>query len=155
MADARIEIKIGVASFAGEGTEEWLAKQLDKVLERLPQFAQLHQNESEPEKKGSAEGGQSEKQTPKRIGSLATYLKEKKATANQSRKLLATAAWLQSGGMERLTISEVTKTLNTHKQGKLSNASQCLVHNTAGGNIVKDGKRQFYVAAEGFEELDK
>jgi hypothetical protein len=155
VADARLEIKAGDASFTGEGTEEWLAKQLDKVLEKLPQLAELHQNKAQPDKTGAAEGGLPEKQTSEKIGSLVAYLKEKKATTSQSRKFLATAAWLQSGGMDRITTAEVTKTLNTHKQGKLSNPSQCLVHNTTSGNIVKDGKRQFYVTAEGLEELDK
>jgi hypothetical protein len=85
---------------------------------------------------------------------LATYLKDKKATSNQSRKFLATSASLQLGGMKRITTAEVTKTLSTHNQGKLTNASQCLNNNATSGNIVKDGNKQFYVADEGFGELN-
>ena len=89
-----------------------------------------------------------------KIAPLATYLKEKKATSNQARKFLATAAWLQHGGMNRVSTSEVTKNLNTHNQGKLTNAAQCLINNATAGNVVKDGK-QVYVTDKGFEELEK
>ena len=85
---------------------------------------------------------------------LAAFLKEKKATSNQSRKFLATAAWLQLGGMNRVSTAEVAKNLNTHNQGKLGNPAQCLINNATSRNLVKDGK-QFYVVDKGFEELDK
>ncbi|HEV8417015.1 MAG TPA: hypothetical protein VGQ49_25690 [Bryobacteraceae bacterium] len=157
MADARLEIKAGLVSFVGEGTEDWLAKQLDKLLGKLPEFARLPQSDPDAGKNdGAGQGGQSNNNaSSENIGSLATYLKEKKATSNQSRKFLATAAWLQLGGMKRITTAEVTKTLSTHNQGKLTNASQCLNNNATSGNVVKDGKKQFYVAEEGFEELKK
>ncbi|HEY3937326.1 MAG TPA: hypothetical protein VGL97_07835 [Bryobacteraceae bacterium] len=155
MADARLEIKAGPVSFVGEGTEDWLAKQLDKVLEKLPELAHLRGNDPDAGKNdGTGQSGQSKSDaSTEKIGSLATYLKDKKATSNQSRKFLATSAWLQLGGMKRITTAEVTKTLSTHNQGKLTNASQCLNNNATSGNIVKDGNKQFYVADEGFEEL--
>ena len=147
MADAKLQVTTGSVSFAGEGTEDWLSKQLDKVLEKLPELRELQGSDSDTEGGGSGEseeGGQ--KQKPKsQAGTLSAYLKEKKATSNQARKFLATAAWLQHGGMEHVTTAEVTKTLHTHKQGKLTNPSQCLNNNTSSGKIVKDGKRQFYV----------
>ncbi len=53
----------------------------------------------------------------------------------------------------RITTGEVTKALSQHKQGRLTNASQCLAKNVAAGKIVKDGNRQFYVSDDGFKEL--
>ncbi len=85
---------------------------------------------------------------------LATYLKEKKATTNQARKFLVTAAWLQLGGMNRVSTGEVTKNLNAHNQGKLTNPAQCLINNAKNGNVVKD-RKQFYVADKVLEELAK
>jgi hypothetical protein len=40
-----LEIKAGLVSFVGEGTEDWLAKQLDKLLGKLPEFARLPQSD--------------------------------------------------------------------------------------------------------------
>jgi hypothetical protein len=36
MAAAKIEIKVGGFSFAGEGDERWLSSQLKKVLRQVP-----------------------------------------------------------------------------------------------------------------------
>jgi hypothetical protein len=158
MADARLEIKAGLVSFTGEGTETWLAEQLDKVLTKLIDLRELSKEIPEPDNGGitdDAEQGKAKKGSKVTLAPLAAYLKEKKATTNQSRKFLATAAWLQLGGMDPITTAEVTTNLNTHKQGKLSNPGQCLIHNVRSGNIVKSGKRQFYVADKGFEELGK
>ena len=155
MADAKFEIKVGSVSFTGEGTEAWLAEQLDKVLAKLIDLRGL--GDADPLSSGSNKDTPSKDSNPvpeTNIGTLAAYLKEKKATSNQSRKFLATAAWLQLGGMNRISTGEVTKNLNTHNQGKLSNPAQCLINNASGGNVVKDGK-QFYVVEKGFQELAK
>lgn len=156
MADAKLEVKAGSVSFTGEGTEVWLAEQLDKVLAKLSDLQALGDNGSRSP--GVAENDTTDsKANPAagiRVATLAAFLKEKKATSNQSRKFLATAAWLQLGGMNRISTGEVTKSLNTHNQGKLSNPAQCLINNASQGNVVKDG-RQFYVIDKGFEELAK
>ena len=156
MADARLEIKAGRISFNGEGTEPWLAEQLDKVLAKLSEVKELSEDSSEADDEDDkSEQTRAKTGSQIKIGPLATYLKEKKATSNQSRKFLATAAWLQLGGMKRVATGDVTKALSTHNQSKLGNPSQCLNTNSTSGNIEKDGKRQFYVTDQGFEDLDK
>lgn len=155
MADAKLEIQAGSVSFSGEGTEVWLAEQLDKVLAKLGDLRALGDATSEPSGADNGAPRREANVTPTTsIGTLAGYLKDKKATSNQSRKFLATAAWLQLGGMNRVSTGEVTKNLNTHNQGKLTNPAQCLINNASKGNVVKDGK-QFYVVEKGFEELAK
>ena len=155
MADAKLEIQAGSVSFSGEGTEVWLAEQLDKVLARVKDLRALGDAERKtPGADNGSSGKDANLAVATSIGTLAAYLKDKKATSNQSRKFLATAAWLQLGGMSRMSTGEVTKTLNTHNQGKLGNPAQCLISNASKGNIVKDGK-QFYVVEKGFEELAK
>jgi hypothetical protein len=157
LADAKLEIKAGTISFTGEGSEAWLGEQLDKVLTKLSELRD-HSADSGDGADEDEETDQKQAKTPKgaqvKIAPLAAYLKEKKATTNQARKFLATAAWLQLGGMNRVSTAEVTKNLNTHNQGKLTNPGQCLINNAKNGNVVKDGK-QFYVADKGFEELGK
>jgi len=38
MAEGKIEIKVGGVSFTGQGSENWLSSQLDKVLKNLPEL---------------------------------------------------------------------------------------------------------------------
>lgn len=153
MPDARLEIKAGPVSITGEGTEKWLAEQLDKVLAKLPELRKLAATDGADYGGLGEKGEGGEEKGQVKLPPLAAYLKEKKATSNQSRRFLATAAWLQLGGMDRLTTRDVTGALSTHKQGKLTNPSQCLNNHATSGNIEKDGKRQFYVTDQGIEEL--
>jgi hypothetical protein len=44
MSDSKIQIKVGNIEFSGEGNQDWLCKQLDKVLEQIPKLLQM-QNE--------------------------------------------------------------------------------------------------------------
>lgn len=160
MADAKLEIKVGEISFTGEGAESWLAQQLDKILAKLPELM------SGAENGDSSNNGDSHSEDKKTEGlgnsggrsktTLAAFLKEKKATTNQARRYLATATWLQDvEGKNRLTTSDVTKALNEHNQGRLSNPAQCLIHNASRGMVAKDGKKQFYVTDDGRAELEK
>jgi hypothetical protein len=47
MTEAKLEIKVGSVSFSGEGQGEWLSKQLDKVLAKLPELAAIQETETE------------------------------------------------------------------------------------------------------------
>jgi hypothetical protein len=155
LAGAKLAIKAGPISFTGEGSEAWLGEQLDKVLTKLSELRELSDDSGAG---GDDEAGQRQVKKPKesqvKLAPLAAYLKEKKATTNQARKFLVTAAWLQLGGMNRVSTAEVTKNLNTHNQGRLTNPAQCLINNAKNGNVVKDGK-QFYVTDKVLEELAK
>ena len=146
MAEAKIEIKVGGVSFAGEGTETWLSSQLDKMLKHLPDLVKTVPAEDLREQ--SAAGVQKKNQ-----GTLASFLNSKNAKSNKTRKFLATALWLQNGGKKRLTTSEVTKALDDNSQGNVGkNPAQCLVNNVKQGFCEKDGK-QFYVTDEGRDEI--
>jgi hypothetical protein len=70
------------------------------------------------------------------------------------RKFLATACWLTAKGTERLTTGDITKALSDNRQGKLTNAAECLNNNVTKGFCEKEGK-QFYVTEEGFTSLGK
>ncbi|MGN6294249.1 MAG: hypothetical protein ACTHMV_15995 [Chitinophagaceae bacterium] len=83
---------------------------------------------------------------------MATYLKEKNATTNQVKKFLASAAFLQLNGKNRLTTSDISGALKDAKQNKLNNPSDCLNKNIKKGHCEKDGK-EFFVTSKGFEDL--
>lgn len=64
--------------------------------------------------------------TPKVGGSLASYIKAKKAEKNQVRRFLVTAYWLSGRTTEALTASVVTKALLDNHQKRLANSADCL-----------------------------
>lgn len=158
MADAKLEIKVGAVSFSGEGQGEWLSKQLDKILAKLPELVSVEIPESQSsnsDNNGNDGGASTGQKSKNQRTTLASFLKEKKATTgNQQRKFLATAQWLQDGGINRVATGDVTKALSEHNQGKLTNAAQCLINLTKAGWVVREGK-QFYVTEEGHTELNK
>ena len=157
MADSKIEIKVGSITFSGEGDGDWLSKQLDKVLAKIPELAALAPAETPGN--GNNNGG-SELDSPgaksgKASGTLAAYLKSTSSTSNQVRKFLATVAWLHDNeGKNRVTTKDVSSALNSHNQGKLTNAANSLNQNVGKGHCVKDGKT-FYVTTEGRTSLGK
>ena len=157
MTDAKLEIKVGAVTFTGEGSEKWLAEQLKSVLDKLQELTQISAESATPQ--SGRTGGELPHKSGGKEGrpktTLAAFIKECKATTNQSRKFLATAAWLHdSEGKNRIATKDVTEALSKHNQGKLTNAGQCLVNNAKPGYIVKEGK-QFYVSDQGREELAK
>ena len=155
MADSKLEFRVGSIIFSGEGSGDWLSKQLDKVLAKIPELVAIAPEEPNTNDNaqngavGSGGGGS------KASGTLAAYLKATDSTSNQVRKFLATAAWLHDTQQKkRLTTREVSDALNSHNQGKLTNPANCLNQNASKGHCVKDG-RTFYVAPDGRTSLGK
>jgi hypothetical protein len=157
MSDAKIEIKVGEVSFAGEGTEKWLSEQLDKLIEKIPQLAKV-QSPKHGEAGASGTGGGAGKgaTTGHTItGTLAAFLKAKSATGNQVRRFLATAVWLHDqGNHEHLTTAEVVAALTAAKQKELTNASNCLNQNVTKGFCQKTTKNQFFVTEDGLADIE-
>ena len=149
MADGKIEIKVGAVSFSGEGDGKWLSDQLDKVLEKIPELA----NVAPPPTESDSGGGPLTTGPKRGMGTLAGFLNAKNARSNKTRKFLATALWLQeTTGSRRLSTSDITKALSQNSQGDVGNASQCLNLNVGRGFCTKEG-RQFYVTDEGKTKL--
>lgn len=149
MSDAKIEIKIGQIEFSGEGQQEWVAEQLDKILgkaEELLAIASVSQSTEQLEHKPMAKDTTNAKMT------LPSFLSAKNATKNQVKKFLATAVWLEAKGKSRIQTSEVTKALKDSSQSRLRNLADCLKENIAKGYCEKDGK-QFFVTQEGKKSL--
>jgi hypothetical protein len=153
MADAKIEIKVGAFSFSGEGTEKWLSGELEKLLVKIPELADVATADSGSgdADKSDTKSGRSKKS---KVGTLAAFLKEKTATANQVKKFLATAVWLHdSTGQERLTSGEVKTALKNANQTKLTNPANCLNQNVGKGFCEKDGSNGFFVTDAGRSSL--
>jgi hypothetical protein len=155
MADSKLEIKIGSITFSGEGTGDWVSKQLDKVLAKIPELVALAPPEG---LRSESNNGGSPRPTSgvphgQASGSLATFLKTANTNNSQTGKFLATAMWLHDAERkDRLTTKDVTEALSKHKQGKLTNPSNCLAENAKRGYCIREG-RQFYVSNEGRDSL--
>lgn len=153
MSDSKIQIKVGHVEFSGEGNQEWLGNQLDKILAKVPDLLKIEL--AAPQQGGDGnnplsnnpKGNSSEK-----LPTLSTWLKDKSATTVQTRKFLATAAYIQLGGKTRQNTSDVTAALRNAVQGKLNNASDCLNQNVNKGHCEKD-KDGFFVTEEGLKDL--
>lgn len=146
----KIVVTIGRVTFSGEGTQDWLAEQLDKVLETANSHpASLDEADEADANVGPNGPAIDGKQ---RVSSLANYLKTKDATSNQVRRFLSTAAWLAKKGNKALKTGDVTNALKDNRQSRLSNPADALNKNVSKGFCEKtsDG---FFVTPEGWEEL--
>jgi hypothetical protein len=151
MAEAKIEIKVGGLTFAGEGTEDWLGEQLDKLLDKAGELAASAAPLADTAQHEAAANGASPAQV-KPSTTLAAFLGAKAKSGSQNKRFLATAEWLTHKGQTKLTTGDITKALSDNHQTKLSNASECLNQNAKQGNCQKEGK-QFYVTPEGRASL--
>jgi hypothetical protein len=152
MADSKIEMKVGSIAFSGEGDGDWLSKQLDKVLAKIPELAAVAPADPGNDNAGTNPSAGAASHI-RQSGTLAAFLKTANANESQPRKFLATAVWLHDSEQKnRISTTDVTGALSQHNQGKLGNASDCLIKNAGKGFCVREGK-QFYVTNEGRESL--
>lgn len=151
MSEAKVFIKVGGFEFSGEGDQEWVAKQLDKILTKADELVNL----SPP---SASEVVKTEHHKPMGTDAgiakmtLPSFLSDKTATKNQTKKFLATAIWLEAKGKSRMGTGDIARALKDANQNRLSNPSECLNQNIAKGYCEKDGK-DFFVTSEGKASL--
>lgn len=146
MAEAKIQVEVGQFGFSGEGEQQWLAQQMDKILKSAESLTKLALPASQDGGKNAGGG--------KDIATDATlphFLKEVNASS-QVNVFLATAEWLRRKGKSTISTGDVSKALKEAHQNKLANASQCLANNVSNGYCEKDGKG-FYVTDQGRKQL--
>ena len=162
MANSRIEIKIGSIEFIGEGEQEWVTEQLDKILEKAESLeSKIKKATIMTEQKEVITPVIAEHPTdlfsapkPKRVipENLSTFLRKKDAVDKQRRKFLGAAVWLQLNGQQMIKTKEVTEALRAARQVKITNPSHQLNQNIAQGYCQKEG-RGFYVTPQGVENI--
>ena len=152
MSEAKIEIQIGEVRFSGEGDQEWLTKQLDKILSKAESLIKLAPKPPAGNQAGH-QAADFSNSSDIANQSLAAFLKAKNATTGQVEKFLATAVWVEAKeNKTRLKTSDVSSALSKASQSKLNNPSDKLNKNVAKGFCEKDGK-EFFVTQEGKEHL--
>lgn len=150
MTIAKIEVTIGAITFSGEGSEDWLAKQLDKVIKEAPGLGKIAPPPAPKADSGDFDGGVTDAPF---TDSLASYIKAKGGESSQQKRFLATADWLRRKGDNALKTAAVSKALSTNHQKKLANPSQCLANNVSAGFCEKGPGGTFYITPDGRKEL--
>jgi hypothetical protein len=123
---------------------------LDKIIAQAEKLIQL----SPPGDDDVKSNGRKPMGTDQSIGrkTLPSFLQEKNATRNQTKKFLATGVWLEARGQNRLQTNDVTKALKDANQSRLGNPADCLNKNVSKGYCEKEGK-QFFVTDDGKNSL--
>ena len=157
MTQAKVAVSIGGLSFEGEGSEEWLTEQLDKILDRAEDIADMAPKLLPPPANVDSNGQDTTGQDTEGLAhvakqSLVSFLKDKNALSTQTDKFLVTAIWLQARGKKQLKTSDVTQALRDASQGRLGNASDCLAQNLRKGFCERDGQ-EFFVTQEGYDSV--
>ncbi|MGE0594662.1 MAG: hypothetical protein AB7G23_08940 [Vicinamibacterales bacterium] len=145
MSEAKIDLKIGAIAFSGEGDSKWLGEQLDKLLERAADLANVAPLKSDDDDDDSGAA----KAKAAKVGTLASFLSASGAASNQVKRFLATSEWLHRKGHKRLTTREVSKALQDNHQKRLGNPADCLNQNVAKGHCEKASGREFFVTDDG------
>ena len=151
MSEAKIDIKIGQIQFSGEGEQEWVAKQLDKIIAQAEKLIQLAAPEN-PQDDGDEHDRRMGKDSTIAKKTLPVFLGEKEATKNQVKKFLATAVWLEAKGQHRLQTRDVVAALKASNQTRLANPSDALNKNVTKGFCEKEGTK-FFVTDDGKKSL--
>lgn len=153
MSEVKIQFKLGSIEFSGEGEKEWISQQLDKLLQQAPQLLSITPSPAVTSIPPGTVGHNPMAADPAVAHQpLATFLKSKDATTNQTKKFLVTAIWLESKGKSRMTTSDITKALKDSNQTRIGNPADCLAKNISKGFCEKDGT-QFFVTEEGKDSV--
>ena len=148
--NSKIDVTIGDVSFSGEGEQEWLTKQLDKVIA----IARPARASKSTQKSPTPTKGVDEKESAPFTASLASHLRDKKGEANQVARFLATADWLRRrNGDQTLTTALVTRSLRDNQQKRLGNPADTLNKNVKKGHCEKISGGGFLITDDGLQAL--
>jgi len=155
MAEGKIEVTVAGIGFSGEGDQDWLGEQLNKILAAATELSKIQP----PAPSGAGAGGSATNSQPPGGGSaadspgpLVSYIKSKSGESNQVKRFLATADWIRLRGESELTTLKVTKALSDNHQKRLGNPADCLNQNVRKGHCEKKGEG-FFITPEGFKDL--
>ena len=147
MGQSKIDVTIGNLSFSGEGEQEWLAEQLDKVLKAVPKI-----EIAQPQATGSAPAASAQGVNGGFTTTLASYIRDKGGESSQVDRFLITADWLRRRGNDKLTTAAVSTALRGQRQKRLANPADCLNKNVSKGYCEKDGSG-FFITPDGLTKL--
>lgn len=156
MSDSKIQIKVGIVEFSGEGNQDWLSKQLDKILEKIPELSRFNitfpQNPS-PQNNGNG-GNNNARQLSLSLLNIAGKLNSKSG----GELAIAAAAFLHfienkaSFSREDLSAT-MKKATGFYKDSYLNNLTTILVRLEKNGTFNKSSNL-YSIQATKVTELD-
>ena len=147
MAEAHLEVQIGITKFVAEGSTAWVDAKYESFLAQLAGTGEFSSHHNMPLQNKNSITDEEGTKIP-----LAVFLKEASVGANQNKRFLATAIWLKHQGQKIIQTAAIAKELAEAQQQRLGNPADILNQNVRKGFCVKtsDG---FYVTPEGEASL--
>ncbi len=168
MAESKIDFSFENLHFSCEGDRDWVEKQLNMVLSRIPglnqtataevveeviEEEQLEREEPKATAKRTRKAKAAVVAEPTNHDPLYQFLVDKKADKNQVRKFLATAVYQYAReGVEKFSTPMISKSLKAVNIEKLINASDCLNKNEKKGFCIKEDK-EFVLTEAGIKSI--
>jgi hypothetical protein len=159
MSDSKIQVKVGIVEFSGEGNQEWLSKQLDKILEKVPELLKIevgspaNKNNQSNNSGGSGAGGQGA------ISGLSVLnIAGKLSSKSGSDLAIVAAAFLHfaesKSSFSRDEISStMKKATGIYKDSYLANLTKILAQLEKGCTFMKSGST-YSLSASKVSELN-
>jgi len=156
----KLKVKLGSVEIDFEGDAEFLKLEVMPTISQVLAVAKDHPSvihqangNNGPDSQGKLPNFISRNGSAGTVGSLASFIKERKSENNQTRRFLTTARWLQLRGTEEPTSSDVAKALRDNHQVRLSNPADCLNKNVSRGFCEKTSNG-FFITPEGLTALE-
>ena len=144
MNESKIQVKVGIVEFAGEGEQDWLAKQLDKILEKVPELLKIEVSNSFKPASGSTGSNHLDNGTSTISGLSVLNIAGKISSKSGSDLAIAAAAYLHfienKPSFTRDDISStMKKATGIYKDSYLANLTKILTQLEKGSIFLKSG----------------
>lgn len=156
MSNSKIQVKVGIVEFSGEGNQEWLAAQLDKILEKVPELLKIEVGTSNI---GSDSGQKPNTQQSANKSNLSVLnIAGKLSSKSGGDLVIAAAAYLHFvEGKATFTRDDISlnmkKATGIYKNSFLANLTTILAGMEKNGSLLKNGNT-YSLNANKVNELD-
>jgi len=164
MSETKIQIKVGIVEFSGEGNQDWLATHLDKILEKIPELLKIEMTNPQAiagrfatNNQNIGANGSNQSQTGSSLQlSVASIATKLNAKSGQDVALAAAACLNMVKGKKSFTRSEILETMKD-ATGYYKNTYNKNLTNILGGmlksTLTESSKGTYSLQAEKEKEL--
>ena len=148
MSDSKIQVKVGIVEFSGEGNQDWLAKQLDKILDKVPELLKIEVGDAANKDNQNNGGGSSGSGSGGSAGTISGLsvlnIAGKLSNKSGSDLVIIAAAFLHFvEGKTSFTRDDISaamkKATGVYKDNYLSNLTKYLTQLEKNSTLLKSG----------------
>lgn len=145
MSDSKIQVKVGIVEFSGEGNQDWLAKQLDKILDKIPELLKIEVGDSTNKNSQNNNSGSGRSSGGGTISGLSVLnIAGKLSNKSGSDLVIIAAAFLHFvEGKTSFTRDDISsamkKATGVYKDNYLSNLTKYLTQLEKNSTLLKSG----------------